>query len=160
MRWAASAFSSFALLAAGPALAATPSAHIGTAVTHTIHVEAIPPTLFVEQALCIHSGWHYTARRRHGAPEYVLWHHGYWRTWDVPNSERGGVGEGSWTASTGNGYFGGLQFLWSTWTRAGGTGDPSKASPAEQIYRAFVIWRSHGGSWSEWGDTRTACGLA
>lgn len=73
--------------------------------------------------------------------------------------------EGAWNAATGNGYEGGMQFLLSTWLRAGGPvvwgpdrhGRPvivhwaSAFSPREQLYRAWVIWRSHGGSWSEWG---------
>ena len=70
--------------------------------------------------------------------------------------------EGSWPANTGNGYFGGMQFLESTWKRAGGyhhpafdhPGDwryPFSVQPREQLYRARVIWRSNGGSWREWG---------
>jgi len=77
--------------------------------------------------------------------------------------------EGAWDANTGNHYFGGAQFLESTWYRAGGAhyaafdhpGDrryPFNASPREQLYRMWVIWRSHGGSWSEWG-TAGMCGL-
>lgn len=118
-----------------------------------------PPVSFVEQALCIHSGWHFTSHRLRGKPaEYVLWGHGYWRTWNVPDTTRGGSGEGSWTANTGNGYHGGFQFLTSTWQRAGGRGAAEQASPSEQIYRAWMIWRSHRGSWSEWGWTKDACG--
>lgn len=70
--------------------------------------------------------------------------------------------EGAWNAATGNGYEGGMQFLESTWHRAGGRSYGSHwasvVSPREQLYRAWVIWRSHGGSWSEWGTAR-ACGL-
>lgn len=66
--------------------------------------------------------------------------------------------EGAWNANTGNGYFGGMQFLLSTWRRAGGSGYPHLSSPREQLYRAWVIWRWDGGSWREWG-TRGACGL-
>lgn len=77
---------------------------------------------------------------------------------------RVGPGEGAWDAATGNGYEGGLQFLRSTWERAGGSADAhghwaSVATPREQLYRAWIIWRSHGGSWSEWGDMRPACRL-
>lgn len=73
-------------------------------------------------------------------------------------------GEGAWNAATGNGYEGGLQFLRSTWVRAGGAVDKyghwaSVVSPREQLYRAWIIWRSHHGSWSEWGEMRPACGL-
>lgn len=55
-------------------------------------------------------------------------------------------------------YSGGMQFLRSTWQNAGGLGDAWQWSPREQLYRAFVVWRRDGGSWSEWG-TRGACGL-
>lgn len=74
--------------------------------------------------------------------------------------------EGAWNAATGNGYEGGMQFLRSTWERAGGVTVwvgktphwASVASPREQLYRAWIIWGSHGGSWSEWG-TKGKCGL-
>lgn len=73
-------------------------------------------------------------------------------------------GEGAWNAATNNGYEGGLQFTSETWTRAGGSIDSlghwaSVATPREQLYRAWVIWQSHHGSWSEWGVMRPACGL-
>ena len=55
-------------------------------------------------------------------------------------------------------YYGGMQFLISTWRTAGGTGLPSDWAPREQLYRAFVIWRMDGGSFREWG-TASACGL-
>jgi hypothetical protein len=77
--------------------------------------------------------------------------------------------EGAWNDNTGNGYFGGMQFLRSTWTRAGGPyyaafghpGDgryPFTASAREQLYRAWLVWNRDGGSWREWGTAR-ACGL-
>ena len=57
-------------------------------------------------------------------------------------------------------YANGMQFLLSTWIRAGGRAEWwITAGPREQLYRAYVIWRSHGGSWSEW-STRGRCGLA
>lgn len=59
--------------------------------------------------------------------------------------------EGAWNANTGNGYYGGMQFLLSTWRRAGGSGYPHLWPPREQLYRARVIWRANGGSWREWG---------
>lgn len=74
--------------------------------------------------------------------------------------ENGGYG---WHAHTGNGYETGLQFLPSTWARAGGQFDRDghfyRSSVEEIIYRAWVIFRSHGGSWSEW-STHGYCGLA
>jgi hypothetical protein len=72
--------------------------------------------------------------------------------------ENGGYG---WHANTGNGYQTGMQFAPSTWVRGGGTIDSSGhyyyASPAETIYRAWIITR-HGATWSEW-STRGYCGL-
>lgn len=66
--------------------------------------------------------------------------------------------EGWWTANAGNGYFGAYQFLLSTWVSVGGVGLPSVATPAEQTYRAYLVWTRDGGSWREWGTAR-ACGL-
>ena len=40
---------------------------------------------------------------------------------------------GNWSINTGNGYYGGLQFLPSTWRANGGSGMPHQASKAEQI---------------------------
>lgn len=47
---------------------------------------------------------------------------------------------GRYHLATGNGFFGGYQFMLSTWWRAGGRGMPHQAAPLEQDYRA-VIWR-------------------
>lgn len=66
--------------------------------------------------------------------------------------------EGSWT-DTGDPFWGGMQFMLGTWERAGGSGYPSDASPEEQIYRAYVIYRSDGNSWQEWPNTSRMCGL-
>lgn len=90
------------------------------------------PRGFIRDALCVH---------RFESAGYVGWHRA-WVSWDGRPSR----------------YAGGLQFLESTWLRAGGRGEPWQWSPREQVYRAFRIWRSHGGSWSEWG-TRGLCGL-
>jgi peptidoglycan hydrolase-like protein with peptidoglycan-binding domain len=40
---------------------------------------------------------------------------------------------GNWSINTGNGYYGGLQFLASTWRANGGTGLPHQNSREEQI---------------------------
>lgn len=40
---------------------------------------------------------------------------------------------GNWSINTGNGYYGGLQFLPSTWRAYGGSGLPHQHSRAEQI---------------------------
>lgn len=89
-----------------------------------------PDRGWLRGAFCIH---------RH---ESVEWHRAYtdWRGAPSP-------------------YSGGMQFLHSTWIRAGGTGHAYQWSPREQLYRAFLIWKAGGGSWREWG-TRGACGLA
>lgn len=88
-----------------------------------------PPRGFIQQALCIHRY------------ESTDWHRA-WTDWAGNRSP----------------YAGGLQFMESTWLRAGGRGEPWQWSPREQVYRAYVIWRSHHGSWSEWG-TRASCHL-
>lgn len=120
-----------------------------------------PPVSFLEQALCVHSGWHYTAVKQHGDPDYVLWNHGYWRTWKTYAN-----GEGGWT-SIGyvNGsalYGGGMQFMLSTWINAGGRAsslwDITKTSAKEQLWRAWTVVSRDGG-WSEWGTAARACGL-
>ena len=43
---------------------------------------------------------------------------------------------GDWSADTGNGFYGGLQFSASTWRSVGGTGLPHQHSRVEQIRRA------------------------
>ena len=68
--------------------------------------------------------------------------------------------EGSWTANTGNGYRGGLQFGSAEWQRYGGRYAPSGlnlASPAEQI-AAGIAYHAVAGFWP-WPQTARACGL-
>jgi hypothetical protein len=76
--------------------------------------------------------------------------------------------EGAWTANTGNGYFGGMQFARKTWLRVGGApqpafahaGDPAypfRASASEQLYRAWLVWKHDGGTWRSWGAVGSAC---
>src|SRR5690606_16355127 len=43
---------------------------------------------------------------------------------------------GDWGINTGNGYYGGLQFLPESWALVGGTGLPHQHSREEQIHRA------------------------
>lgn len=118
----------------------------------------------------MHSGWHWKlattrAERRHG--DYWLWGHIYVRTWDVPDSIRGGSGEAAW--NTINGYGGGMQFLVGTWNRAAELSHgmvprvwSQSAIAAQrarvQIYAAWLIVRQDGGSWREWPQTSRACG--
>lgn len=65
--------------------------------------------------------------------------------WDaVARCESGG----NWHISTGNGFYGGLQFTISTWTDYGGTGLPSNASRETQILVAERVLASQGvGAW-------------
>jgi len=76
--------------------------------------------------------------------------------------------EGAWTANTGNGYFGGMQFVAQTWKRVGGKPDPAfthpgdptypfRASKTEQLYRAWLVWKRDGGTWRAWGAVGAAC---
>jgi len=52
--------------------------------------------------------------------------------------------EGPWTANTGNGYYGGMQFPAQTWKRRGGKPDPAKvaaffaAHPETAAFRAWA----------------------
>lgn len=73
-------------------------------------------------------------------------------------------------AGNSSSYYGGMQFLESTWRNAGGPGLPlglhgrmrywaSDWAPREQLYRAWRVWSVDGGSWREWG-TAGACGLS
>lgn len=71
-------------------------------------------------------------------------------------------GEGSWTANTGNGFYGGLQFMQGTWERNGGLKYASRAdlaTPLEQMWVAESAWRESGGSFSQWPNTARYCGL-
>lgn len=114
---------------AGPHAELTPSA-VGSARWPTR--EAMrwkPPHGFLREAFCIH---------RH---ESVDWHRAYVDWAGNPSP-----------------YSGGMQFLLSTWQRAGGTGHAWEWRPREQVYRAFVIWRQSGNSWFQWG-TAGKCGL-
>lgn len=62
----------------------------------------------------------------------------------------------NWSASTGNGYYGGLQFSQSTWQANGGTGSANQASREEQIRVAENVLRSQGiGAWGACGRSAT-----
>ena len=76
--------------------------------------------------------------------------------------------EAPWKANTGNGYFGGMQFMPATWKRVGGKADPAFAHPgdpaypfsvsaSEQLYRAWLVWRRDGGAWRSWGAVGASC---
>ncbi|GAA0217838.1 transglycosylase family protein [Saccharothrix mutabilis subsp. mutabilis] len=51
---------------------------------------------------------------------------------------------GDWSINTGNGYYGGLQFLPSTWRANGGQGMPHEASREEQIRVAENVLQTQG----------------
>ncbi|NUT99046.1 MAG: LysM peptidoglycan-binding domain-containing protein [Saccharothrix sp.] len=61
--------------------------------------------------------------------------------WDVVAQCESG---GDWSINTGNGYYGGLQFLPSTWRANGGEGMPNEASREEQIRVAENVLASQG----------------
>ncbi|MET8761873.1 transglycosylase family protein [Lentzea sp. NPDC004782] len=62
----------------------------------------------------------------------------------------------NWSANTGNGYYGGLQFTQSTWQANGGTGSAHRASREEQIRVAENVLRSQGiGAWGACGRRAT-----
>lgn len=61
---------------------------------------------------------------------------------------------GNWRINTGNGYYGGLQFLLQTWRYVGGSGYPHQASKAEQIYRAERLLEY---SWATFSNQWPAC---
>jgi hypothetical protein len=74
--------------------------------------------------------------------------------------------EGGWRTNTGNGFFGGMQFSAGTWRSVGGKTDPAfthpgtpfSASPQEQLYRAWLLWKRDGGTWRSWGAVGASCG--
>jgi hypothetical protein len=75
-------------------------------------------------------------------------------TWDrLAQCEAGG----NWSANTGNGYYGGLQFSASSWRAVGGSGLPSQASKSEQIARAEMLKARQG--WGAWPSCSAKLGL-
>ena len=74
--------------------------------------------------------------------------------WDaVAQCESGG----DWKISTGNGYFGGLQFSPATWAEHGGSGNPARAPRSEQIRVAERVLRTQGlGAWPVCGSLGVA----
>lgn len=66
-------------------------------------------------------------------------------TWDrLAQCESGG----NWSANTGNGYYGGIQFSLSSWEGVGGTGYPHEHPKSEQIARGKLLWEQ--GGWKHW----------
>lgn len=64
---------------------------------------------------------------------------------------------GNWQIASGNGYYGGLQFLPSSWYAVGGQGLPHQNSREEQIYRATLLWQRQG--WGAWPACTRRLGL-
>jgi hypothetical protein len=73
--------------------------------------------------------------------------------WDaVAQCESGG----NWSANTGNGFYGGLQFKPSTWAANGGAGSPATASREQQIAVADRVLATQGpGAWPKCGPDQT-----
>jgi hypothetical protein len=65
---------------------------------------------------------------------------------------------GNWQINTGNGYYGGLQFLASTWRASGGSGMPHQASREEQIRVASRL-RDSGAGYRPWPQCAAKLGL-
>ncbi len=64
---------------------------------------------------------------------------------------------GDWAANTGNGFYGGLQFVLSTWAANGGAGMPNQASREQQISVAERVLASQG--WGAWPACSAQLGL-
>ncbi|GAA0907479.1 hypothetical protein GCM10009559_76260 [Pseudonocardia zijingensis] len=64
---------------------------------------------------------------------------------------------GNWSANTGNGFSGGLQFTPSTWKAFGGKGSAHNASRAEQIAVAERVLDGQG--WKAWPACSKKLGL-
>jgi hypothetical protein len=79
------------------------------------------------------------------SPTYVAT---YGHNWDaVARCESGG----NWAINTGNGFYGGLQFMLSTWQSMGGYGYPNQASRETQISIAEKVLAAVHGDWhSQW----------
>jgi len=56
-----------------------------------------------------------------------------------------------------------MQFSRATWIAVGGavsgTHWAAVASKREQLFRAWLLWQSAGGSWRSWGGVAAGCGL-
>lgn len=64
---------------------------------------------------------------------------------------------GDWHINTGNGYYGGIQFLPESWWAVGGTGLPHEHTREEQIYRGTLLWQIQG--WEAWPQCARRLGL-
>lgn len=100
-------------------------------------------------AVVLHLPHHHHPARLHRPPHFQQWLciHRY---------------EGSWSANTGNGYYGGLQMDWSFMASYGPRllhrkGTANHWTPLEQMWAAERAWRVRG--FYPWPSTAHACGL-
>lgn len=64
---------------------------------------------------------------------------------------------GDWSADTGNGFYGGLQFTLDSWELVGGSGNPADTSQDEQIMRGSLLQTRQG--WVAWPQCAAQLGL-
>ncbi|MGJ9411364.1 transglycosylase family protein [Aeromicrobium sp. CF4.19] len=84
---------------------------------------------------------------------------------DAPGVEDGSVWDrlaqcesgGNWSANTGNGYYGGVQFSPQTWTSIGGPGLPHENSREVQIKYGKILQQQSG--WGQWPACAAKLGL-
>lgn len=100
----------------------------------------------------VHTSRH-TAKphKRHVAITYARNNGGVWDK--IARCESGG----NWSISTGNGFYGGLQFTASSWHAVGGRGLPNHASKSEQIARAKILQSRQG--WGAWPACTAKLGI-
>jgi hypothetical protein len=68
--------------------------------------------------------------------------------------------EGAWNSNTGNGFYGGFQYMESTWLNSGGGKYASRADLATPHDQLLVTWHVTSSSgWGQWPNTAAACGL-
>ncbi len=94
---------------------------------------------------------------RHRAPTRRLSDSSVWDR--LGSCESGYGGPANWSLNTGNGFFGGLQWLPSTWWAYGGHGMPDQASRAAQIAVAERVIAAAGGRFTDWPACRAKLGL-
>ncbi len=99
----------------------------------------------------------YIRARRHHAPTRTLSDSSVWDR--LGSCESGYGGPANWSLDTGNGFFGGLQWLPSTWWAYGGHGMPQDASRDEQIVVAERVLAAAGGRFTDWPACRAKLGL-
>lgn len=85
------------------------------------------------------------------------WHRTADPYWGIFNAIAGCESGGNWRISTGNGFYGGVQFTLQSWQGVGGSGFPHQASKLEQIYRGVLLQREQG--WGAWPMCRRAAGV-